>query len=101
MALGLLVEMAFFHRPLRMAAFALALVLTYSGTGLLALLIGIVFSVRPHDCRPLERPAGELAGLCAWAAGDVLNLSFTLNRIKNLAASKAVPTSAMSRPCVW
>ena len=80
MALGILLELALFHRVLRMAVFALALVLTYSGTGLLALLIGILFSVRWRTtgriCAILA-----LAALCTWAASDVLSLSFTFARI--------------------
>ncbi|MFO1204347.1 MAG: hypothetical protein U1E63_01075 [Burkholderiales bacterium] len=80
MALALLVEMSFFHRPLRMVTFALALVVTYSGTGLLALMIGFLFSVRPQTVGRLTLVA-IVGGLCAWAASDVLNLSFTLNRI--------------------
>jgi hypothetical protein len=88
MALGLLVELAYFHRPLRMAALALALVLTYSGTGLLALLIGIVFSVRLHSVGRLSALLA-VAGLCAWAAGDYLNLSFTLNRIDEFGSEQS------------
>lgn len=88
MALGLLLEMTLFHRPLRLAALALALALTYSGTGLLALLIGIVFSVRR---RTIGRLASILAvaGLCAWAASDVLNLSFTLKRINEFSSEES------------
>jgi hypothetical protein len=80
MALGLLLELALFRRLLRMAVFAFALALTYSGTGLLALAIGIVFSFR---WRTTGRMCASLAvaALCVWAASDVLNLSFTLNRI--------------------
>jgi hypothetical protein len=81
LALGLLVELTFFHRPLRMATLALALALTYSGTGLLALLIGIMFSVRPQTVGRLSALV-LTAGLAAWVAGDLLNLSFTLNRIE-------------------
>ncbi len=88
MALGLLVELAFFHRPTRMAALALALVLTYSGTGLLALLIGVVFSVRSHTVGRLSALL-IVAGLCAWAAGDFLNLSFTLNRINEFGEERS------------
>jgi hypothetical protein len=88
MALGLLVELAFFHRPARMGAFALALVLTYSGTGVLALMIGIAFSVRPHTVGRLSALL-TVAGLCAWVAGDFLNLSFTLNRINEFTEERS------------
>jgi hypothetical protein len=74
------VEIALFHRPLRMVALTFALLLTYSGTGLLALLIGLALSVR---WRTIGRMSFMLAiaGLCLWASSDFLNLSFTLDRI--------------------
>jgi hypothetical protein len=80
MALALVVEIALFHRPLRMVALTFALLLTYSGTGLLALLIGLALSVR---WRTIGRMSFMLAiaGLCLWASSDFLNLSFTLDRI--------------------
>jgi hypothetical protein len=88
MALALLVEASFFHRPFRMATFALALVLTYSGTGLLALMIGFLFSVRPQTVGRLALLAG-IGGLAAWATSDVLNLSFTLNRIDEFSEERS------------
>lgn len=79
MGLGLLVEIAMFHRLLRMACLGLALVFTYSGTGVLALLIGIAFSVR---WRTLGRMTLGIAaaGLILWALSDTLNLSYTFGR---------------------
>lgn len=88
MALALLVELSFFHRPVRMAIFALALVLTYSGTGVLALMIGLLFSVRPQTVGRLTVLA-VIGGLAAWAASDVLNLSFTLNRIHEFSEERS------------
>jgi hypothetical protein len=88
MALGLVVEIARFHRPLRMVALAFALLLTYSGTGLLALLIGLALSVR---WRTIGRMSFMLAvgGLFLWACSDFLNLSFTLNRVGEFSSEKS------------
>ena len=85
MALGLLVELSLLRRPLRMTVFALALVLTYSGTGLVALVIGFMFSVR---WRTIGRMCAfsAVAALCACAASDVLNLSFTFARINEFSS---------------
>jgi len=43
MALALLAELQMARRPLRLVTFGLALLLTYSGTGLLALSLGLMF----------------------------------------------------------
>jgi hypothetical protein len=88
MALGLLAEMGLFHRPLRMAALAFALVLTYSGTGLLALLIGTVFSVRRGTIGRMSA-ALAVAGLCLWVSSEFLNLSFTLGRIGEFSSERS------------
>jgi len=79
MALGLMTECLSHRRPLRIAAFLLALLLSYSGTGLLALGIGILL---PPNRKTLVRAALALGAAAAllWVFGDALNLSFTLNR---------------------
>jgi hypothetical protein len=80
MALALIVEMALRKRAMRIVLFALALLLSYSGTGLLALIVGLMF---PLGGRTFVR----LALLCGavlvvyFLVGDVLNLSFTLDRV--------------------
>jgi hypothetical protein len=79
-AFGLLVELSLFGRVWRMACLALALAVTYSGTGLLALLIGLAFSIRPGSIARLAGPFTVIA-LGAWALEDSLDLSFTLDRI--------------------
>ncbi len=80
MALALMVECLARRRAWRVGCFALALLLSYSGTGLLALIVGTLL---PPKRNTLARAALALgaAGLLFWLLGDALNLSFTLNRI--------------------
>ncbi|MDQ7250215.1 hypothetical protein [Dongia sedimenti] len=82
LALALLCEFATQKRwrPVRLATLGLALLLSYSGTGLLTLFIGLLF--------PLGRKTVFRLILLAIAAavilsplGDALNLSFTAGRI--------------------
>jgi hypothetical protein len=79
MALALMIECLSQRRALRIACFVLALLLSYSGTGLLALIIGTFL---PPNRKTLVRAALALgaAGLVLWLLGDALNLSFTLSR---------------------
>ena len=81
MALALLGELVLFKRVLRIALFALALLLSYSGTGLLALFIGLLFPLGRRTIVQLFVLLG-IGGLVVWLLGDVLNLSFTLGRVK-------------------
>jgi hypothetical protein len=80
MALGLIAESVSFKRPQRLAALALALLLTYSGTGILALLIA---SLHPFGVKTLLRLSiiACVFALVFWLFGDALNLSFTLGRV--------------------
>lgn len=68
------------RRWLRIGAFGLALLLTYSGTGLLGLLIALLF---PLGWKTIGRLTLLAAGgaLALLVLGDALNLSFTLGRI--------------------
>jgi len=79
MALGLIVEWVGQKRPLRLGCHALALLLTYSGTGIFALAIGLLF---PLGLKTLARISAGLllAAFAFYALDDVLNLSFTLAR---------------------
>jgi hypothetical protein len=80
MAFGLLSELYLARRKWVMATFAMALVLSYSGSGLLALITGMVFPLG-------RRTVTRILGLTAFAValflflGDALNLSYTLNRL--------------------
>lgn len=79
MALGIMVEWLGQKRPLRLACHALALLLTYSGTGIFALAIGLAF---PLGLKTLLRVSATLllAAIAFYALDDLLNLSFTLAR---------------------
>jgi hypothetical protein len=88
MALALVVEWELGKRWVRIGAFALALLLTYSGTGILALLIAMLF---PLGWRTLQRflllALGGAALLLAF--GDALNLSFTLDRVQEFGSERS------------
>jgi hypothetical protein len=88
MALALICEWVLQRRVARVLCFALALLLTYSGTGLLALLVGVIF--------PLGRTTLIRLGLLAFVGGvtlfllgDALNLSFTLGRIQEFGSERS------------
>jgi hypothetical protein len=80
MALALVTELGDTRRKLRLVGFGLALLLTYSGTGILALLLA---TLHPFGLKTVLR-LGLL--LCAGALvfgllGDALQLSATLERV--------------------
>ena len=81
MALAAIVELNTDKRWQRVALFVFALLLTYSGTGLLALILGLMF---PLGLKTLGRLIALAVGSALLIAllGDVLNLSFTVNRIQ-------------------
>lgn len=88
MAMALIVEGALYRRVPRMAAFGLALLVTYSGTGMLALFIGLLF---PLGMRTVLRlGAVALVGALVFVVlGDALNLSFTLGRVGEFSSEKS------------
>ena len=80
MALALISEVVTHRRVARIACYTLALLLTYSGTGILVLLIG--------TCYPLGRKTFVRLGVVACVGalvfgllGDSLNLSVTVGRL--------------------
>ncbi len=81
MALAAIVEMNTEKRWKRITLFIFALLLTYSGTGVLALLIGLMF---PLGRNTLVRLVALVVGggLLITLLGDTLNLSFTVNRLQ-------------------
>lgn len=88
MAFALLCELSLARRKWVMAILAMALVLTYSGSGLLTLAVGMLF--------PLGRGAlvrilafGVLAAGMVAFFGDALNLSYTLNRIDEFGSERS------------
>lgn len=85
MAFGLLIELTLFKRVPRMLCFGLALLLSYSGTGLLALAFGLLFSFRPKLLAGVSVALALILGGNALA-GDPLNLAFTLSRFGEFSA---------------
>jgi hypothetical protein len=80
LALGILLELSRGRRLWRLAALGLALMLTYSGSGLLVLAVGLLFPLR---LRTFVRLGGAavVGGVAVLALWDVLNLGFTLGRV--------------------
>jgi hypothetical protein len=80
MSIALLCEWTLFRRKSRMSVLALGLLVSYSGTGILTLVLGAMFPLGP-------RTVGRVLGLAAlgvlvfFVLGDLLNLSFTLDRL--------------------
>ena len=87
-ALGLIIEWLRYKRPLRLAMLGLALLLSYSGTGLLTLAIALLF---PLGAKSVVRVAtvGVVAALVYWLLGDALNLSFTLERVHEFESERS------------
>jgi hypothetical protein len=79
-ALTLICEWVSWRRTWRMVALGLALLLTYSGTGILALAIGMLF---PLGVKTVLRfsVVGGVAGLIFLLLGDALHLGFTVSRV--------------------
>lgn len=88
MALGLIAELSWFKRTHRVLCLGLALLLTYSGTGILALVLA---SLYPFGVKTLFRLALlVLAGsLVFWLLGDALNLAFTVGRLNELGSESS------------
>jgi len=88
MAFALICEMAMFKRWARMGVFTVGLMLSYSGTGLLALGFGLMF---PFGFKTAVR-IGIIAvvGLVlVLLFGDALNLSFTLGRVNEFSSESS------------
>ncbi len=79
MAFGLLCELSLARRKWVMALLAVALVLSYSGSGLLCLAAGLLFPLGRKTLARALAVAILAAGIVVFF-GDALNLSYTLNR---------------------
>lgn len=88
MAFALLCEWSLSQRKWAMALFATGLVLSYSGSGLAALAFAMLF---PLGRRSLLRLAAValLASLLFFALSDLLNLSYTMNRLQEFGNSRS------------
>lgn len=87
-AMAILGEWSSRKRAWRLASYGLALLLSYSGTGILTLIIGMLF---PLNSKVLVRilALALVGAILFWALGDALNLSFTLNRVNEFGAERS------------
>jgi hypothetical protein len=88
MALALMIEALGKRRALRLGLFGLALLLTYSGTGLLALVIGMLI---PMNRKTLLRVSVlAVIGIALFLAlDDAMHLSFTLGRLSEFGSERS------------
>lgn len=79
-ALTLICEWVSLRRTWRLLSLGLALLVTYSGTGILALSIGMLF---PLGVKTLLRfsVVGSVAGLIFVILGEAMHLTFTVGRV--------------------
>lgn len=87
-ALAIIIELNSTRRWWRIVTFGLALLLTYSGTGVLALVIGLIF---PFNRKSILRLVGlgAVGFLLLGVLGDALNLSFTANRVTEIDSDRS------------
>lgn len=87
-ALAMIIELTSTRRWIRIGTFAFALLLSYSGTGLLALIIGLTF---PISRKSLSRLLclGAAALVLFGVLGEALNLSFTANRVTEIGSDRS------------
>jgi hypothetical protein len=88
MALGLLSELSLRRRKWVIAVLAMALVLTYSGSGILALAVALLFPLGGRSVLQLVAAAAAAAVLF-FLLGDSLNLSYTVERIGEINSEKS------------
>lgn len=80
MALGVLCELGLRKRKWVIALLAMALVLTYSGSGILALAVALLFPLGARSVLQVAA-AAVVAAAVFFLLGDALNLSYTLGRV--------------------
>lgn len=88
MAFALLCELSLARRKWVMAVLAMGLVLTYSGSGLLALAVAMLFPLGRGTVLRLLALA-VLGAAMFFLFGEALNLSYTLNRVDELASERS------------
>ena len=88
MGLALVFEWTLFRRPVRLATYALALVVSYSGSGILILLIAFLF---PLSYKTVLRYIflGVVGGLILYFLGAALNLSVFVDRASELGSEQS------------
>lgn len=99
MAFALLCELSMARRKWVMAVLATGLVLTYSGSGLLCLAVALLF---PLEWRSLWRllACAVVAAAVYAVAGDILNLSYTVNRVREFDSEKSSAYCRFMYPAV-
>jgi len=97
MALALVMELQSGRRVLRLAAFGLALLLTYSGTGLLALALGLMFPLGRRTLVTMT-VAAVCGAFVVLVLGEVLNLQFTLNRLAEFGSERSSAYARYVKP---
>ncbi|HYG55795.1 MAG TPA: hypothetical protein VD965_10925 [Burkholderiales bacterium] len=88
MAFGLVLEMSLARRRWVMAVFGLALLLSYSGSGLLILAVALLFPLGPRSLLRFGA-AAAVAAVVFLVFGDELNLTYTLDRAGELSSNKS------------
>jgi hypothetical protein len=88
MAFALMMEMALAKRKWVIATLGLALVLSYSGSGLLALAVALLF---PLGQRTLWRVTAAVVAGCVVVLvfGEALNIQYTLNRVAEFGSDRS------------
>ncbi|HEY9063563.1 MAG TPA: hypothetical protein VIO33_01175 [Burkholderiaceae bacterium] len=99
MAFALLCEWSTRRRKWVLAPLLLGLVVSYSGSGLLALAVAMLF---PLGQRTVVRlfVAGVSIGVIVLTLGDVLNLDYTINRIGEFSSTKSSAYCRFISPAV-
>lgn len=88
MAIGLLCEVSLARRKWVMATLAAGLLLSYSGSGLLALAVAMLF---PLGARTVLRVLASalIAAAVYFAFGEALNLDYTANRAEEIQSDRS------------
>lgn len=99
MALAIVLELNGARRVGRLAAFGFALLLTYSGTGLLALALGLLFPLGRRTVIAAVLAAGG-GFVVLWLFGEALNLQFTLDRVAEFGSPRSSAYARYVAPLV-
>lgn len=88
MGLAIIMEWSHGRRPLRLACFIMGLLLAYSGTGILTLVVALLV---PFNAKVLLRllAAACAAGVLFFLLGDALNLSFIARRVHEFGSERS------------
>lgn len=99
LALGIVCELGLGARRWALALLAAGLVLSYSGSGLLCLAVALAF---PFERRTLLRILGLAAcgAVLVLLLGDLLNLTYTVNRIAEFGSERSSAYCRFIHPAV-